>query len=268
MLTNLLILVMIAYMVLPLLWTYMLLGVVQGATELLPVSSSGHLILTHAWLGATSGDLAFDALLHFATALAIGVYFRKDIARIVRSVNPELIALAVATIPAVIAGLLLEDTMATLFRSPELVAYMLLAGSVLMIGAEYMLARRTQHVAELNWKQAITVGVFQSLALIPGMSRSGMSMVGGISMGLSREGAARFGFLLGVPLLLGAGAKKTLDLGIGGVSLGMVAGAVVAAAVALLVIHVFLKFVRTHTLTPFIAYRVILAAAIILYSAH
>jgi len=246
-------------------WTYLLLGAVQGITELLPVSSSGHLILVHAWLGTTANDLAFDALLHFATALAIAGYFWRDIVRIVRERSAILIVLLVATIPAVVLGLLLEDVMATVFRNPHLVAYALIAGSVCMVGVEWMYRRRTEpFVMALSVPRAVVVGLFQSLALIPGMSRSGMSMVGGMAMGLSREESARFGFLLGVPLLLGAGAKKTLDLGVVGVSTSMVLGAVVAAGIAVLVIHYFLRFVRTHTLYPFVAYRVVLAIGILL----
>jgi len=246
-------------------WTYFALGAVQGVTELLPVSSSGHLVLAHAWLGATTNDLAFDALLHFATAIAIAGYFWRDIVGIVREGGATLVALLVATIPAGVMGLILEDVMATIFRNPLFVAYALIVGSVCMIGAEWVYRRRTKpFLTTLTVPRAVVVGLFQSLALVPGMSRSGMSIVGGMVMGLSREESARFGFLLGVPLLLGAGAKKTLDMGVVGMSAPVVLGALVAASIAVLVIHYFLRFLRTHTLYPFVAYRVALAVAILL----
>lgn len=267
-----------------LIWTHTILGVVQGLTELLPVSSSGHLILTHAWLGVTGNDLAFDALLHFATALAIAVYFWKDIKILIEaavSVVPTarahiplngahmlVIAIATATIPAVILGLLLEDIMGTLFRSPHLVAWALIIGSVVMIIAEWysrMPADRPLPVDDpMTWQKGLTVGLFQSLALVPGMSRSGMSIAGGMLVGLDRAAAARFGFLIGIPLLLGAGAKKVLEIGVTGMSSSMLLGAFMASIVALLVIHYLLAFLRKNPLTIFIVYRIILAVGILI----
>jgi len=268
-----------------------ILGVVQGLTEFLPVSSSGHLILVRDFFGlATSSGLAFDAVLHFATALAVVAYFWRDISHLLsrcvywalgRGIGVHekmlIIALVVATVPAVILGLLLEDIMATAFRSSFVVAGALVAGSVVMFLAEKYIPRTPlgkkpvdnfqQGGSLLDWKRALLVGLFQSLALVPGMSRSGMAISGAMLMGISREEAARFAFLLAIPLLLGAGGKKLLDLGASG---ELVAGAWVIAAgalsaffVGIVVIHYLLLFLRTHSLMVFVWYRLLLAALVL-----
>lgn len=257
-----------------------LLGLLQGLTEFLPVSSSGHLVLAHELLGwGVVGGLAFDAVLHFATSLAVVAYFWRDIARLIRDawhwvarrdVAPEskrlIVGLAVATVPAVILGLLLEDVMETTFRNPALVAATLILGSGIMFAAE----KWGKVVAEtLGWKRALSVGFFQSLALMPGMSRSGMAISGGMLLGLSRETAARFAFLLAVPLLLGAGAKKIFDLGASGELLSfavpLIAGAAAAFVSGALVIHWLLRFLRTRTLYVFVWYRLILAGILLVF---
>lgn len=258
------------------------LGVVQGLTEFLPISSSGHLILAREVLGAVGEtDLTFDALLHFATASAIVVYFWRDIKKLLialfdlpkKLVNKigidesgeMVLALAAGTVPAVILGLLLEDIMETLFRNPLLVAGALVAGSLVMLLAEYVVKKQKQvRALGAGWKRGIVLGLFQSLALVPGMSRSGMTISGGMLFGMTRAEAAKFGFLLGVPVLLGAGAKKALELGSDGLTVAVLAGAVVAFVVAILVIHYLLKFLRNHTLNVFVAYRLLLALGIFL----
>ncbi len=261
----------------------LILGIVQGLTELLPVSSSGHLILVHEWLGqgSSTGDLTFDALLHFATAAAILLYFWRDIWRLIQaavvlprvwlgrhSLSPDgeaVLALLVGTIPAVLLGLLLEDIMATLFRNPALVAVTLIVGSGIMFLAEKYQGSLTQFVPKTaGFLRGLGVGMFQSLALIPGMSRSGMAISGGMLLGMSREQAAVFGFLLGVPLLLGAGAKKALELGLAEFTMPIFVGTITAFVVALLVIHFLLRFLRSNTLHVFIWYRVLLALGIVL----
>jgi len=255
-----------------------ILGVVQGLTEFLPVSSSGHLVLAHQIFGfATEGGLAFDAVLHFATALAVLLYFWRDIYSLLRTV-PRLgqfrtdnevrlaLALAVATVPAVILGLLLEDFMATVFRNPLLVACTLVIGAGVIWYAEKRgAANSATDIPPV--KGGIIVGLFQSLALVPGMSRSGMAISGAMYLGLTRAAATRFAFLFAVPLLLGAGAKKILDIADGAVSVGnitpLVVGAIAAFLTGLLVIHYFLRFVRTHSLMPFVWYRLVLAVAVL-----
>lgn len=247
-------------------WAMVVLGLVQGLTEFLPVSSSGHLILAHDFLGVTEYGLAVDAVLQLATVLAVVVYFAKDLWSIVAERKYVLaLALIVGTIPAVIGGLFLEDIMATTFRSAHLVAYALIAGSVVMLVAEY----GTRHVTDkvIGWKEGLVVGLFQCLALVPGMSRSGMTISGGMFLGLSRAEAARFGFLLSIPILAGSGAKKLLELATGGalatIGAPLAVGFVVAFLSGLAAIYVLLALVRRTPLTVFVVYRVLLAALIL-----
>lgn len=249
-----------------------LLGLIQGLSEFAPVSSSGHLVLAHAFLGAGAQDLAFDALLHVATVLAIIVYFWRDIVRIAIDfltwhAPQQGTAIIVATIPGVVLGVFLEDAMNTLFRNPLLVAVTLTIGSVVMLYAEYVYRRITVPVETLSWKRALGVGLFQSLALIPGMSRSGMTISGGMLLGLSRTQAARFGFLLGVPILLGAGGKKFVELysigALGTIGTEALVGAVVAFVSGILVIHYLLAFLRRYSLHAFVVYRLLIAAIIL-----
>lgn len=268
-----------------------LLGVVQGLTEFLPVSSSGHLIVARDLLGlGLENGLAFDAVLQLATALAVVVYFWNDILTLLynayrllmgKGVDPHtrtlLFALVLGTIPAVIFGVLLESYMETAFRSAALVAWVLIAGSLLMLLAEYVHARmntknkqaflNASPSASLTIKKGIAVGFFQVLALVPGMSRSGATISGGLLLGLSREQATRFAFLLSVPIVFGSGMKKMFELeNTGALSsewLPLLLGSLVAFCVGLSAIHFMLRFLRTHTLVPFVIYRVALAGVIL-----
>jgi len=263
-----------------------ILGVVQGLTEFLPISSSGHLILVREFFGFDGvGALAFDAVLHFATALAVAAYFWKDILRLANSAvhlamrrsverveKHMLMALAIATVPAVIFGVLLESLMEDAFRNTLLVAGTLAAGSLIMFFAEKWHVSRIRIIGETDAPtppRAFTIGLFQSLALVPGMSRSGMAISGGMLMGLSREDSARFAFLLAVPLLLGAGGKKLLELGTNGSlfsdTAALAAGAASAFIVGMLVVHYLLKFLRNNSLMVFVWYRLALAALVLVF---
>jgi undecaprenyl-diphosphatase len=256
-----------------------ILGLVQGITELLPISSSGHLVLANDFLGILNGgSLAFDAVLQMATATAILVYFRRDFWSLVQVVLRRLgrlpvnerdltmaLAIMVGTIPAVILGIFLEDIMGTLFRNPLLVAGALLAGSALFIYAEWYYYNSVPQ-NDMTLKKAVQIGLFQCLALVPGFSRSGATIAGGMLLGLSRSEAARFGFLLAVPLLLGAGSKKLLELlsAPEDLQIGiLVFGSVVSFVVGLLAVHFMLSFVRRYSLWPFIWYRILLALLVI-----
>lgn len=257
------------------------LGVVQGVTEFLPISSTGHLVLVRSLLEVSdSYALAFDAILHLATAAAVVVYFFTDIRMLARTVvrklarlpvNPRDMALVYAliagTIPAVVLGLLLESMMETMLRDPLIIAGVLVVGSVLFMYAEWRVLN-IPRANEVTVRKGLLVGLFQSLALIPGMSRSGASIAGGMILGLSRHEAARFAFLLAIPIILGAGSKKLIELAASNepVAWGAVGlGAVVAFATGLAAIHFMLSFVRRHTLWPFIWYRIILAGVVVLF---
>jgi undecaprenyl-diphosphatase len=240
-----------------------ILGVLEGLTEFLPISSSGHLIVVREWLGIPLvGGLAFDAALQGAATLAIVVYFWKDLwgyaQALLRPRSPlgkEALYLVLATIPALVLGILVEPYLDAT-RSAYIVAITLIVGSFVMVLGELSYATRKTADQNLSMMRALCIGFFQSLALLPGMSRSGMTMVGGMVMGLSREHATRVAFLLGAPLLLGSAGKKILDIVQGTEGAVDVRALLIASAVAfvvgLAVIHFLLKYLRTHTLWIFI----------------
>ena len=246
-----------------------ILGFIQGITEFVPVSSSGHLIVVREWLGvALEGSLAFDVMLHLATALAVIVYFHKDLFGVLRTIRTNrmlLYALIIGSIPAAILGLLFEDVIEVVFRDANSVAWALIVGSIVFIVAEKV--SKKMHGGELTVKNAFIIGLFQTLALIPGFSRSGSTISGGLILGLDREQTTRFAFLLSLPVLLGAGALKLFDLmqGEGGMVAigGVVTGSMVAFIVGLGAIHGMIRFLKTHTLYVFVWYRVILAILIL-----
>lgn len=256
-----------------------ILGLIQGITEFLPVSSSGHLVLVHSLLGGKEGtDLAFDAVLQLATVCAVIVYFFEDIYVLLQTLmrklgrlpvhEKEMVlvkALLLGTIPGVVLGLFLEDLMESAFREPLLVALVLVLGSALFIYAEYTYDN-CYHDRELTPKIGWKVGLFQCLALIPGFSRSGATLAGGMILGLSRYEAARFAFLLSIPIILGSGLKKLFELLVSPVPVAwapIIFGSLTAFAVGMLAIHFMISFVRKHTLWPFIWYRIILASFIV-----
>lgn len=255
------------------------LGSVQGFTEFLPVSSTGHLILVRTVFGLNDTQgLAVDAILQLATVAAVFVYFFPDIWVLTQTalrklgrlpVNRKdevlLYAILIATLPAVVFGLMLESLMESAFRSPVLVAGVLVAGSLFFMYAEYAYQTKPR-TNEMSLGKGFKIGLFQVLALIPGMSRSGATIAGGMLLGLSRHEAARFAFLLALPVITGAGLKKLLDLIVSNESvpwLPILIGSAVAFVSGLFAIHFLLAFVRNHTLWPFIWYRIILAAFVL-----
>ena len=260
--------------------TTIVLGWVQGMTEFLPVSSTGHLVLVREIFHAndTSGGLAFDAVLHLATTAALILYFWKDLTSLVHTVLRTLgrlpvderdtvlvKALLIGTIPAVVFGLLLEKTMDSYFRQPLLVAVVLIIGSFIFAYAEYVYAYKNVQ-APLSSKTGLIIGFFQVLALIPGMSRSGITISGGLLLGLSRVESARFAFLLAIPVMLGGGIKKLLELMKSEVPVDwmlVAVGATTAFFVGLASIHFMMNFVRKYSLWPFIWYRILLAIFVI-----
>jgi undecaprenyl-diphosphatase len=255
------------------------LGILQGITEFLPISSSGHLVLANDFLGVLDGgSLAVDAVLQMATALAVLVYFRRDFWILFQALLRKLgrlpvderdytmaIGILIATIPAIVAGIFLEDIMGTLFRNPLVVAAALIAGSLLFVYAEWCYYNSVPQ-NDMSTKRALKIGLFQCLALVPGFSRSGATIAGGMLLGLSRSEAARFSFLLAVPLLMGAGGKKLLELITVGTdtSFGVIAiGSVASFLTGLVAIHFMLSFVRKYSLWPFVWYRLFLALLVI-----
>ena len=263
-----------------------LLGLVQGLTEFLPISSSGHLLVVPWLLGWTSpllNSLTFDVALHLGTLGAVIVYFRHEWRALGRAVvtpaphrTAEIAAqrrlawlLVLGSVPAGLAGLLADEVIETLFRHPIVVAAMLVVVGVLMWVAElhYAPGERTRSsLTALTLRDAVVVGMAQATALIPGVSRSGITIVAGLTTGLSRETAARFSFLLGAPVIAGAGLLKAGQLLSTGLDAAQIApflvGMVMAFAVGYGAIALLLAYVRERTLHIFVIYRLGLAALI------
>lgn len=263
-----------------------LLGLVQGLTEFLPISSSGHLLVVPWLLGWTSpllNSLTFDVALHLGTLGAVLVYFRREwwaLGRAVVTPAPHRTAeiaaqrrlawlLVLGSVPAGGAGLLVDEVAETLFRHPIVVAAMLVMVGVLMWVAElhYAPSERTRSsLTAVTVRDAVVVGMAQATALIPGVSRSGITIVAGLTTGLSRETAARFSFMLGAPVIAGAGLLKTgqlLNAGLDAAQIApFLAGMVMAFAVGYGAIALLLAYVREQTLHVFVIYRLGLAALI------
>jgi undecaprenyl-diphosphatase len=253
-----------------------LLGLVEGLSEFLPISSSGHLIIVRALFNwHTNFDLAFDAVIQLATILALIVYFWNDIwhllvaffqmisGKVIEKKDKIMIwAIIWGTIPAMILGLLLQKYMETTFRSAILVCVILIIGSGVMFLAEKFATKNK----ELTVKKGFWVGVFQCFALVPGFSRSGATISGGLFMGLNREEATRFSFLLSVPIIVGSGLYEFLKISHTGVlasnNLALFFGSLTAFVSGIFSIEFLLKFLKNHSLDLFIYYRVILAVVV------
>lgn len=248
-----------------------ILGLVQGLTEFIPVSSSGHLLLLHQALGITNGGLSYDVALHIGTLSALVIFFHRDIHELllalVRPSPKTRLArlLIMATIPAVIAGALLQDKAETTFRSAPLVCLTLAGFALIMLWAERVASRQQgqKDLQKLSLGQALVIGSAQAIALIPGVSRSGSTITTGLFVGLDRVAATRFSFLLSIPITLGAILKVAVTNDTAG-QIGdhpgiFVVGIVTAFVSGIFAIQYLLKFVAKHTLKAFAYYRLILA---------
>jgi undecaprenyl-diphosphatase len=259
-----------------------LLGVVQGLTEFLPVSSSAHLILAHAFFNWNMEGLglAFDVATHVGTLAAILYYFSPDIGPLLAALPGALLGrrgplehldrlIIAGTIPIVIFGLAASHWLETL-RTPVVCAVTLSLGAVLMMVAER--ARRTsQGEADITIVHALVIGCGQAAALFPGMSRSGTTISLAMLMGIRRESAARFTFLMSIPAVLAAAGKETLDLrgtGVDRSALGLFAvGAIVSGVVGYLSVKYLIRYLANHSLDVFAYYRFALTAAVIVWLA-
>jgi len=249
------------------------LGLVQGITEFLPVSSSGHLILVPLIFGWRDQGLAVDAALHLGTLGALLAYFRRELVGLVTGALSRRVALlvVVATVPGGIAGLLLGKLVETRLRAPLLIAASTGVWALVMWLADRRARGREAPSGEplerVTWGQAIGVGVAQALALIPGTSRSGITITAGLFGGLDRATAARLAFLLGIPITAAAGLLKAVHLARGGLPPGD-GGPVVVAVLASfasgwLAVWFLVGYLRRRSLTPFVVYRLALMLAIV-----
>lgn len=241
-----------------------ILGIVQGLTEFLPISSSAHLVLVPSMLGWEEPELGLTVMFHLGTLVALLLYFRNDILGLVLGVlgrGPDPAAarrvtrfLIIGTIPAVIAGLVFGGFFEDAFQRPYESSAELLVTAAILIATERYGGRAKPH--ELDDKRALGIGAAQALAILPGLSRSGTTIGAGLLGGLTREEATRFSFLLSIPAIVGAGVLDAAE-GELVLSAASLAGTVAAAVVGWLSIHYLLRFVRTHSLTVFCWYIVV-----------
>ena len=247
------------------LWQAILLGLVQGLCEFLPVSSSGHLVLFQEILGVDDPGIFLDTMLHVGTLIAIFVAFWKDIwAMIRRPLSKPVYLLVVATIPAVVATLLLGDFFETAFTG-EFLGLGFLATSVILFAS----GRKQGFRRDLSYADALVMGCFQAFAILPGVSRSGSTISGGLLRGVDRESAARFSFLMSIPAILGSVVLQVKDLLTGGVETSLtmgpvIVGMLVAALSSLAAIKLMLFLVRRTDLKWFALYTAILGVLVCL----
>lgn len=255
-----------------------ILGVVQGLTEFLPISSSGHLILAQwatGWEGELINNLTFDVALHVGTLTAVLWYFWRDwtslgkaAVRVMQGKAQPYEAklvwyIGLATVPAVVAGLLFEHTVETLFRNPLLVAGALAVGALVMWLADRYSAK-ARHLGSMTLGHALFVGSAQAVALIPGVSRSGITISAGLAAGYRREDAARFSFLLSTPVIAGAALLKVRQISFQGhAAWGCILGTLGSAVVGYLAIRFLIRYLERHSLNIFVWYRLALAVSVV-----
>ena len=253
------------------------LAIVQGLTEFLPVSSSGHLVLVPSIFGWTDQGLAFDVAVHFGSLIAVCIYFREDVAGLLRGVAAILTGkmkahdahlvwcLGFGTIPAAVAGLAFAGWIAANLRDPMVLVYTL-AGYGALMAAVDRFAPSKKTIADVGILDGVLIGFAQALALIPGTSRSGVTITAGRLLGFARHDAAKFSFLLSVPVILLASIYEAVILITGDIPVpwdNLLVAVLITAVVAYISIEFFMRFVSAIGLLPFAIYRILLAAFII-----
>lgn len=259
-----------------------ILGILQGATEFLPISSSGHLVLVPAIFGLTQPSLTLIAIAHGGTLLAVLIFFRREIWAIIEAVLNGLWQrnplgsddarlgwyIVVGSIPAAIVGSLFNDYFERIFSSATSAAFFLLVTAALLVLAEKML-KGTKPLDHMTWSDSIVIGLFQMLALIPGISRSGSTITAGIWRGFNRETAARYSFLLGIPVILGAGILQVAKLINTGELISqwpsLLAAFLAAAIIGYACIYFLLAWLRNHSLYIFAVYCTLLGGGYLLW---
>lgn len=259
------------------LFEIIILAIIQGITEFLPISSSAHLILPSELLGWDNQGLAFDVAVHVGSLLAVMIYFREDIARMTvaffqsgfskQQTNDSKLAwwVVIATIPAVLVGFLAKDFIEEYTRSALVIACTTIIFGLALWYAD-VTGKLSKNIHQLTWKSALLIGIAQAIALIPGTSRSGITMTAGLMLGLDRESCARFSFLLSIPVILGAGLLKGLDL----IELNeavdweaLILGIGLSFVSAYACIYLFLSWISKIGMLPFVIYRLILGVVLL-----
>jgi undecaprenyl-diphosphatase len=251
------------------LFNSLLLGIIQGLTEFIPVSSTAHLLIAEYLLRLPTNDfsLAFDVLVQLGTLLALFIYFWRDWLALIKAFfttpfstdeNKLVWYIIIASIPALLAGFVLRHVIEGLFKTPLIEACIRLFSAAILLVLAEALGKRARRIDSLTWLDALIVGLFQILAVFPGASRSGSTISGGMLRGLDRPSAARFAFLIAAPVMLAAGAYETLGVvklpGFSSFLPGLAVGFVAAAIVGWLAIRWLLNYLNHHSLYVFAAY--------------
>jgi len=256
-----------------------LLSLLQGLTEFLPVSSSAHLILVPVLTGWEDQGLAFDVALHLGSLTAVVFYFRNELRSMADSWLRSLPhggqgdrdarlawTIVLATVPVCVAGMLFRDAIEQGLRAPQVMAWSLIGFGLLLAWADRR-GRGQRDEYQLGWRDAVVIGLAQALSLIPGTSRSGITMTAALMLGMSRDGAARYSFLLSVPVIVAASSLEILGLWRSGQAVDwtfLLTGMALSAISAYLCIHFFLAFIRRIGMMPFVLYRILLGIALLL----
>lgn len=248
-----------------------ILGIVQGLGEFLPISSSAHLVLVPWLMGWPYAGLTFDVALHLGTLLAVVCYFWRDWLvlladglRRAPTVEGRLFwYVAVATVPGALFGYFLEEQAETVFREPLLIGSMLMIMGVVLYLVDSR-APKTRKLGQMGLGDSILIGVSQALAIIPGISRAGITMTAGRFLGLQREAAARFSFLLSAPIIFGAGLVQLSKITPSQINAPFLTGVLVSAVVGFLSIGFLLRYLTRHSFVIFVWYRLLLGAAVII----
>jgi undecaprenyl-diphosphatase len=250
----------------------LILGAVQGITEFLPVSSSGHLVLLQQIFRISEPVLLFDTMVHIGTLVAVFVVLWKDIWAILRRPLQAMTGfLVLGTIPTVIVALVWKDAIEAAFFSAAYLGFAFLFTALVLLTCEFLAGRanRLRPAGAMGWLDALIIGIFQAIAIIPGVSRSGMTLSGALSRRLDRNFAARFSFLLSIPAILGALVLQIKDVlsgeSIGGIGMGpIIAGTAAAAVVGFFAVKLMLKIVRERSLRGFAVYVAILGVLVLI----
>ncbi|HBV97321.1 MAG: UDP-diphosphatase [Peptococcaceae bacterium BICA1-7] len=253
------------------LFVAVILGIVQGLGEFLPISSSAHLVLTPWVFNWKDPGLSFDVALHLGTLVAVLAFFWKDWLQLTvegltgkRSREGRMFwYLVAATIPGAAFGFLLEDYIATIFRNPLLIGILLIIMGIILYLAD-RLSPAWKGLYQMRLKDSLIIGLSQAFALIPGVSRSGITMTAGRMLGLDRETSARFSFLLSTPIIMGAGILNLRNITPADLTLPFITGVLVSAVIGFVAIKFLLKFLVNNNFTVFVIYRFVLGTAIIM----
>jgi undecaprenyl-diphosphatase len=279
-------------------WQAVVLGVIQGITEFLPISSTAHLLVARGLMGHPHPEDAFTVVIQLGTLAAVFIYFRADIGRMLKGFWSDLRArrigstpdsqlgwlIVLGTVPAVVVGVLFKKQLKATFFNPQAIAVVAVVFALLMLASEWWAHRRAKRGVlprdenGITWLDALWIGAWQACALMPGGSRSGTTITGGLFAGLTRPAAARFSFLLSLPVILGAGLKELYDeykklaapkpdepvslFASGDEVTALVVGTLVSAVVGYLAIAFLLNFLKRYSTGVFVAYRLMLAAVI------